>query len=318
MLRLTRYWAGAVAVATRHGVDVVHANDGNTLAPALALRLLRGSRIVYDSHELWLRRNVRPRLVAPLVERVTEAVGVRLADAVITVSPSIATWLQKHYGLSEAPLLVRNIPVWPGRVPDRTDGRLRELTGLPSQAKVVSYCGGITSGRGLEETVDALALLPDDVHLVLLGFGARDYVAGLLARARSAGVGERVHLAGTVPSAEVPRALADADLAVVYVRPIVLSYRYSLPNKLFESVHAGLPIVAADLPDTAALVRKHGIGEVFDGGSAADLAAALARVLAEPEDYRRSTIRLAPQLDWRREAARLVQAHARAVRGCRP
>lgn len=330
--RLVRYWAGAVVTARRFGADVVHANDGNTLAPALYLRALRGVRIVYDSHELWLRRNVRPRLVAPLVEAVLERAGVRWADAVLTVSPSIAGWLQQRYGLTEPPLLVRNVPLWPGTLPDPARGRLRELAGLGPHDKVVSYCGGVTSGRGLEETVDALALLPEDVNLVMLGFGSRDYVQGLLARAAAAGLADRVHLVGPVPSAEVPQSLADADLAIVYVRPIVLSYTYSLPNKLFESIHAGLPIVAADLPDVAALVEEHGVGTVFavpegpfqqDGDQpgamdeSARLAAALEQVLADPEPYRRHTRALAPLLDWRHEAERLVEGHARAVARCR-
>lgn len=324
--RLVRYWAGAVVAARRFGADVIHANDGNTLAPALLLRALEGTRIVYDSHELWLRRNVGPRLVAPVVEALIERAGVRRSDAVLTVSPSIVRWLQEHYRLEEAPLLVRNVPLWAGALPDPAQGRLRELAGLGPEDKVISYCGGITRGRGLEETVDALALLPDDVHLVMLGFGSRDYVQGLQARAASAGLAERVHLVGPVPSAQVPQSLADADLAIVYVRPIVLSYTFSLPNKLFESIHAGLPIVAADLPDVAALVEEHGVGTVFavpegtqagDGADPARLAGALAQVLADPDPYRRHTQALAPLLDWRQEAERLVEAHARAVARCR-
>ncbi|QFG68359.1 glycosyltransferase [Ornithinimicrobium pratense] len=329
--RLVRYWAGALVTARRFGADVVHANDGNTLAPALLLRVLQGTRIVYDSHELWLHRNVRPRLIAPLVEAVIERAGVRWADAVLTVSPSIVRWLQRHYRLAEPPLLVRNVPLWPGALPDPARGRLRELAGLSPRDKVISYCGGVTRGRGLEETIDALAMLPSDVHLVMLGFGSGDYVRGLLARAAAAGLTDRVHLVGPVPSAEVPQSLADADLAIVYVRPIVLSYTYSLPNKLFESIHAGLPIVAADLPDVAALVEEHGVGTVFavpegavqeDGDQleAADdparLAAALAQVLADPEPYRRHTQALAPLLDWRHEAEHLIEGHARAVARC--
>lgn len=317
--RLTRYWIGAVAAARRFAPDVVHANDGNTLAPAMVLRVLAGSRIVYDSHELWLHRNVRvDRWLAPLVEASTERLGIRLADAVITVSPSIVRWLQEHYALGDPPFLVRNVPLWRGDLPDPRQGRLRELTGLRAQDRVVSYCGSITSGRGLEETVDALAVLPDDVHLVLLGFGPPGYLTALLDRARRRGVADRVHLAGQVPGPLVSQALADADLAIVYVRPIVLSYRYSLPNKLFESLHAGLPIVAADLPDSAALVREHGVGEVFASGTPGELAAAIEQVLAHPEGYRAAARRLAPALDWRMEADRLIEAHATAVRGCQP
>lgn len=316
--RLVRYWAGAVGAARRFAPDVVQANDGNTLAPAMVLRALRGSRIVYDSHELWLHRNARPdRWLAPSVEQLTEGCGIRLADAVVAVSPSIVAWLQRHYHLTEPPVLVRNIPPWEGQLPDPAEGRLRQLAGLSPRDRIVSYCGGVTSGRGLEETIDALPLLADDVHLVMLGFGSADYIREVLARAEQRDVAHRVHLVGPVPGHDVPRTLADADVAIVYVRPIVLSYRFSLPNKLFESIHAGLPIVAADLPDTAALVRAHGVGAVFTAGTPAELAAAIQQVLTDPAPYRAAARRVAPGLDWSAEAARLIGAHSVAVRRCR-
>ncbi len=318
-VRLGRYWVEATAVTRRFGADVVQANDGNTLGPALAVRWLDGTRLVYDSHELWLRRNVRTdRWLAPFVEAVLEWWGVRLADAVLTVSPSIVQWLQEHYHPAATPVLVRNIPVWPGRVPDRSSGRLRELAGLSERHRVLSYCGGITRGRGLEETIGALALLGEDTHLVLLGFGNPAYLSALMGLAERAGVRDRVHLVPPVPGPDVPQTLADADAAIVYVRPVALSYRYALPNKLFESIHAGLPIVAADLPDIAAVVRELDLGAVFAGGEPAELAAAIDQVLSDREHYRESVRRAASSFDWAQEVERLVRAHGVAVRRCRP
>jgi glycosyltransferase involved in cell wall biosynthesis len=317
-VRLLRYHGEAALVAHRFGADVVHANDGNTLLPALVLRALRGTRLVYDSHELWLRRNVRPdRWLAPAVERLTEAVGVRVADAVITVSPSIVDWLQQHYAPAEPPFLVRNIPRWPGALPDPARGRLRELAGLGADTRVLSYTGGIASGRGLEECLDALAYLGPEVHLVVLGFGSRDQVARVRRHALQAGVADRFHLVDPVPTEQVPATLADADLALVLVRPVVLSYRYALPNKLFESVHAGLPVVAADLPDLATVVRGHALGEVVNPQDPRALAAAVERVLADRERHRAAVAAAAPLFDWEQEARVLVRAHARAVAGCR-
>lgn len=317
-VRLTYWWRGAVRETRALAPDVVHANDANALVPALLSTVGTPARVVYDSHELWRHRNVlrRNRWLAPYVEAAIESVGIRLTAGVITVSPSIADWLQRTYSLRERPTLVRNIPTARG-LPDPAQGRLRELAGLGPDDRVVSYVGGITTGRGLEETVDAMALLPEDTHLVLLGYGEPRYVDALLARARAAGVGERVHLAGSVPSPDVPRTLADADVAVVFVRPICLSYRYSLPNKLFESIHAGLPIVAADLPDTAEVVRRYGVGEVFDASTPEDLAAAIRQVLADPAAYREASRAAAAELTWEHEAERLVGLYARVLEGRR-
>lgn len=317
-VRLAYWWRGAVRETRALAPDVVHANDANALVPALLSTIGTRARVVYDSHELWRHRNIlrRNRWLAPYVEAAIESVGIRMVAGVITVSPSIADWLQRTYSLRERPTLVRNIPT-ARELPDPAQGRLHELAGLAPADKVVSYVGGITTGRGLEETVDAMALLPEDTHLVLLGYGEQRYVDGLLERARTAGVHRRVHLAGSVPSPEVPQALADADVAVVFVRPICLSYRYSLPNKLFESIHAGLPIVAADLPDTAEVVRRYGVGEVFDASTPEDLAAAVREVLGHPAAYRVAARAAAAELTWEHEADQLVGLYARVLEGRR-
>jgi glycosyltransferase involved in cell wall biosynthesis len=127
------------------------------------------------------------------------------------------------------------------------------------------------------------------------------------------GVERRVHLVGPVPGPEVPVTLADADVAVVYVRPICLSYRYSLPNKLFESIHAGLPIVAADLPDTAAIVQTYGVGDVFGSDRPDQLAGAIERVIADEARYRAASVAAADQLDWTYEADALVRLYAHVL-----
>lgn len=311
VVRLMWFWGGVMRKLRRMRPDVVHANDGNTLLPAMLLKRAVGCRIVYDAHELWTRRNVRPdRLLAPLVESVIEWLGVRASAGVVTVSPSIVTWMRRRFRLRTAPTLVRNIPHRRGMVPDPQQGRLRELARLPSHARVVGYAGGVTTGRGLEEMLHALTELDADTHLVMLGYGDPSYVTRLLGQARDLGLGDRVHLVGPVPGPEVPMTLADADVAVVYVRPICLSYRYSLPNKLFESIHAGLPIVAADLPDTAAIVQGYGIGEVFGADRPDQLAAAIERVIADEARYRAASVAAADELDWRQEADALVALYA--------
>ena len=146
---------------------------------------------------------------------------------------------------------------------------------------------------------------------MLLGYGEEDYLDQVRARAAELGVAGRVHLVGAVAPAEVSSALADGDVAVVHVRPVCLSYRYALPNKLFESIRAGLPIAAADLPDMRAVVEELGVGEVFSGEEPADLAAALLRILEDPAAYRERARAVAPHLTWEAEAAPLLEAYAR-------
>lgn len=295
--------------------DVVHANDANTLVPALVISARTGAVIVYDSHELWLHRNVRSdRPLAPYVEALIERAGVRRAGAVITVSPSIVGWLAEHYGMTTPPFLVRNVPA-AGEAPDPSRGRLHELAGLSPSDRIVAYGGRVTTSRGIEETIDALAALPPDVHLVMLGYGEEDYVDSLWKRAEAQGVRGRVHLVGPVASDEVADALSDADLAVVHVRPTNLSYRFALPNKLFESIRGGLPVAAADLPDIREVVESLGVGRLFDGEDTEDLARVIGEILEDPAPYREAARRAASELTWEHESERLISAYRLALMG---
>ncbi|MBD8063117.1 glycosyltransferase [Oceanitalea stevensii] len=325
---LVHYWAMAVREGRRRRPDVVHANDGNTLVPGRLIARRTGAALVYDAHELWRHRNVRDRPVGKHVEALTERVVIRRADGVVTVSPSIARWLQRTYGLRELPTLVRNIPA-AGEPTDPARGRLRQLAGLAPTDQVIAYGGRITTSRGLEETIAALALLPGHVHLVVLGYGDPGYLAQLDRRIEQAGVRDRVHLVGKVAPHEVAGALADADLSVVFVRPTCLSYEYSLPNKLFEAIHAGLPIAAADLPDTREVVERYGVGEIFglvrpddDGevppsstdAEAVAMAATITRILADPDAYRRAARAAASELTWQHEEEALLALYRRVLR----
>lgn len=314
-MSLGTYWKNATLAGVRFRPDIVHANDANTLVPALAIRALtRGSvGIVYDSHELWRHRNVRAdRILAPLAEVLTESIGIRLVDGVITVSPSIAAWLQHTYRLADTPTLVRNVPV-ADALPDPSTGVLRERAGLTAEDKVIAYGGRITTARGIEETIAALRHLPQDVHFVLLGYGEPAALDGVRAEAVRHGVAERVHLIGAVEPDDVSRSLADGDVAVVHVRPICLSYRFALPNKLFESIRAGLPIAAADLPDMRQVVEELGVGEVFQGSKPEDLAVALADILADPAAYQDRARTVAPELTWEIETEKMLEMYRRVL-----
>lgn len=319
VLRQFTFWYRAVRAVRRWNPDLVHAHDANTLmVVGSAARRLRVP-FVYDSHELWTKRNIAiSRPVAKRLEGPMERYWIRRAAGVITVSPGIVGWLQETYGLSQAPALVRNIPPFSNDTQISTSGRLRELAGLDPDASVIVYCGSITTNRGIERGIEALPHLAENVHLVLLGPGAPAQLAALATLAANLGVTERVHVVGAVPSDEVSAAMADAEVSLVLTRPVVLSYAFSLPNKLFESLHAGVPVLASDTPDASALVREYGIGEVVaDAGSPSDVADMIRKVIAGSDEFRANAAKASRVLNWQHEVVNLIDVHNAALRTSR-
>lgn len=315
-----QFWRVSARAAAAWEPDVCHAHDLNVLPGAAKVARESGAALVYDSHELWRRRNRHGELrpLARVVDAFQERRLIGRADLVITVSPGIQTWLQRRYDLRAPVEVVRNVPL---RRQVREGPPLRELASL-SDERIVMYTGRITSGRGLEETVDALAELPEHVVLVLLGYGDDLFVRQLHHRADRRGVAHRVRQVPPVTPDQVAAVASQADCALVAIEPVCLSYYYTLPNKLFEAIQAGLPVLASDLPDMRTIVEGYGIGRLFRTGRPGEVRDGLRALLADVDAYKANAATAAAELTWERESRVLCRAYARLLatphRGGRP
>lgn len=267
--------------------DALHAHDSNALVPvAIAAARLRVP-YVYDAHELWLHRprRGRSRLYEALFSawyRVIQRVTVPRSAAQITVSAPIAEHLARQYRL-RAVRLVPNYPDAPSHELGPMSIRSLAPEAVAPGAPIVLHLGGVMAARGIEELVDAIVDCAP-AHLVLLGSG--EHWPLVARRASARGVVDRVHLLGPVPSAEVIAYAASADIGVQATVPIGLNNRYSLPNKLFQYMAAGLPVVASDFPQIREIVAGARCGLTVDTTRPAAIAAALRQLLEDPDEAR--------------------------------
>ena len=308
------FWKRASEAAGAWQPDAVHGHDLNALPAAAAIASQRRIPMVYDSHELWRHRNKvhGRRPIGVIGDAVQEHRLIRHADAVITVAESIGDWLGSTYQLpSERIRIVRNVPLRRDGVPD-AEVSLRRDYGLQDN-RIFLYTGRITTGRGIEEAVAALPHLDDDVVLVMLGYGDEQYVTEIFALAARAGVRHRLVHVPPVPSEFVPAVAAEADAALVAVHPICLSYNYALPNKLFEAIQGHVPVVATNLPEISKIVRRFGLGELYDPTDGPGLARSLRKVLENPEAYRRGCRVAAEELCWEEESRVLIETYQALV-----
>jgi glycosyltransferase involved in cell wall biosynthesis len=275
--------------------QVVHAHDAAMLLPGLLGARLTGARLVYDSHELATGVPYRDGGWARFVSGI-ERLAVPRAAAVITVTEGIADRLQALYGLRARPLVVRNVtelesPVGP-------TGVLRARLRLGPDVPLVLHQGAPAPDRGCEVLIDAMRSLPD-AHLVFLGSSPfAGYEDELHARAN----GAHVHFLPSVPLDRLLAHTADADVGVSLLQDTCENHRLALPNKVFEYLAVGVPVLASDLPEIAALVTRHG-GAVVDPADPAAVAAGVRALLGAP--------RPAParELTGERERERLVRLY---------
>jgi len=272
------------SVAVAPDADLVHGMAYMGIPVALDVGRRMRAPVIYDARDIYLDAGNLARLPRPArsVVGARERRWAHAADRVVTVNVPYAEVMAERWDLP-VPLVVMNC-AYRTATPDAPGRRFHERLGLPSDARVVLYQGGFSSGRGIEQLIEAIRAVPDAV-LVLLGYG---YLLPQIERLAAAPgladprLGPRVRILPAVPPTELLDWVACADVVAIPIQPTTLNHRLTTPNKLFEAMAVGVPVVASDLPGMAPIVRETGCGLVCDPTDAAAIASAIRTILDAP------------------------------------
>ena len=296
----------------RTNARVYHVHNIHPGIAALVAARIRRARVVYDGHELYGEphdRSASARLSAAATYAL-ERLMVRRAAAVITTNRSRADVFATRHGRDDVVVLAN--------VPNLQRSVVPLDPGFPRDVSVLLYQGGIyAESRAFRQSLEALTQLPSDVHLVILGFGRERDIGLVHDWSDMFGVSSRVHLLPPRPFDELVRTAAAATIGLVPIRPIRLNHTLGDTNKLHEYLMAGLPVVASDLPEIRRVAQQGDppVGEVFDPDDSASIAAAVKRILSDPEQLARrrsEAFRLARELyNWEAEQKKLLELFRR-------
>ena len=277
------------------------------IGTGLALGRRDRAPVIYDAGDIYLASTAVEALPRPVraAIRQYERAAAQRADAVVTANDAYAAELARRLDVP-LPVVVLNCPPrWtPPAVPPR---RFHEALGLDPGTRVVLYHGGFTAERGIEQLIEAIPRVERAV-LVLLGYGP--LAARYQAIAADPATAGRVRVLPAVDPAELLEWVASADVAAMPILATTLNHRLSTPNKLFEALAVGLPVVASDLPGMAAIVRPLDAGRLVDPAEPASIAAGLNAVLDTPEPERlarreRILAAAGAAYNWETQSARL-------------
>jgi glycosyltransferase involved in cell wall biosynthesis len=263
-----------------------HAHDLDMSLIALMAAARKEVACVCDFHE-WYSENVsynrwtgryRPH---PFYKRwayqTMERAVMHTATEVITVCDSIGTDLARVYEAPAPVRIIRNIPQI--KTTDRQGpADLRKELGIPGDNRIILYQGGLGPSRNLEPVIAAMARVPHAVF-VIRGPGYEHWAKSYYRLASRLGVRDKIFCLPPVPSARVVAEARGADMGLwTLLADVGLNFKYSLPNKVFEYMAAGVPLLVADLPEVRKIVVGYEIGVCFDPVCPASIARAMNRL----------------------------------------
>lgn len=289
--------------------DLVIAHDYHTSDVGYAIAKHYGAKFSIDVHEYareqysndpqWVKRE------QPVITEMQDFY-LRRADVVTVVCEGIANLLAQETPLQRPPVVIRNVPF----------KNIQAFRPVGERIKVL-YHGDLSRPREIHTAIASMRLWRDDIDLVLRGSGDRAYIADLKRLAERNGVSDRVFFEDAVPFTRIVPAANTADIGFFSYSAYSPQIRFSLPNKFFEYVMAGLAVCSnAEMEEVARVVERYGIGKLSPRHTPDLIAETINSFTREEIDaFKKASLRAAEELNWEAERGRLIEAYEAVFKG---
>ncbi|MGB8002479.1 MAG: glycosyltransferase [Anaerobacillus sp.] len=286
-------------------IHAVHCHDLNTLSSGKRLAEHFQCKLVYDSHELFNEmtgRNELDRRYGYFMEGQL----LKHVDRLISVNPFLLDKFEKRYGQLQPAIYLQNIPLLRLEKERKNDHYFHHLYGLSTDKIVLLYQGGFSKNRGIELCVKAMKRLDHKYELVLLGDG--DIKGELEKLVSDENLESRVHFHPKVSPSEILALTKEADIGLVMYENVSENNYYSTPNKIFEYMLMGLPVVSSNHPGKAYLLEEFDFGLAVEESETA-IVKAIETIHQRNDYYVQKCQEASKVLNWPIESRKLVRMY---------
>ncbi len=283
--------------------DIYFAEDIYTL-PLIIMGSKKNAQVFYDSRELYGHlAGLRKRKIIQSFLTMLEKIFIEKVDYVITTGNMDANFLRKKYNIGRT-VLLRNLPNF---IKPNEPINFRKKFNIPVTKKILLYQGVILHGRGLRLIFDVLKNTSEFVCIIIGGGEQKEYYENLSVQL---GIKDKVIFYGKVPQDELVNLTAGADVGLSLIENVSLSYYYALPNKLFEYIMAGVPVLVSNLPQMEEIIKKYKVGEVVNPYEKNQIEEALNKLTGDKDYYqflKNNCKQASEELNWEKEIINLYR-----------
>lgn len=297
---------GIKFIVSQKNVDIIHCNDLGPLPLTILLKKIRRDRlkVVYDSHEYQTERKGINGFKKKIMEFMEKKL-IKHADEVITVSESIAEEYKRKYNINK-PKIILNCPPVLGTTRDQN--LFREIFGINENKTLFLYQGGLSYGRGIEKMLDAFSTLKsNDFALVVMGSGALERMVVDYSEKN-----ENIFHHPPVTQKELLNYTSSGDIGVLLYENTCLNHYFCLPNKLFEYMMAGLPVLVSNLFELKKFVEENNCGLVVDEIKRESIHDAINKILeSDIVKMSKKSIDVSQRYNWESQEEQLLDIYRR-------
>lgn len=299
LLKYTEWMLKILLNFKRENVILVNCHSLPVLPLGLLFKLSKKSKLVYDTHELETE-GARVSKIRKIPFKIAERILINYVDILIVVSDSIAEWYKNRHNLNNI-YIVRNFPY---RQKIKQNDILKRKFDIKEDEILYINQGALGEGRGNNILLNVFSRIDSKKHIVFMGYG------GLEGKIKEYEKKYRnIHFQPAVKPEEVIYYTTGADVGISLIENICLSYFYSLPNKLFEYLLSGLPVIISDFPEMGKVIDENNCGwkVTVDEKSVRRLVEKISK--EDIEEKKKNTFKCQDKFVWENESKKLLKVY---------
>lgn len=286
-------------------ITVIHCSSIYDLPLGFLLKLFSGNtKLIYDANELETETHYLSG-VEKKINKIIEATLMKHVDSMIVINNSIADWYKSQYKHLKNIHIIRNIPVYNNNETIKSN-ILKEIFNIPKDHVLVIYQGYLSEPRGVKFILDIFVKAQSNKHIVFMGFGEMENVVKEYAINYN-----NIHFHKVVQPEKILQYSASADIGTYLLKNICLNHYFILPNKIFEYIASGIPLLVKDFPEMAKIIDKYDCGwKISDNFIVEDLVKFINNLtLEEIQQKKQNTLKARKFFNWNDDEKILIDVY---------